>query len=57
MAAEISGYHPEYIRRLIRKGEISGKKFGIVWQVSESSMLDYIKAAGSSKDRRKGPKK
>jgi excisionase family DNA binding protein len=56
-AAELSGYHPEYIRRLIRRGEISGRKFGIVWQVNKSSIVSYVKAARNSKDRRKGPKK
>ena len=30
-AAELSGYHPEHIRRLIREGKIEAKKFSIVW--------------------------
>lgn len=43
-AAELSGYHPEHIRRLIRQGEISAKKFSIVWMVSRNSLLDYKKS-------------
>lgn len=41
-AAELSGYHPEHIRRLIREGKIEAKKFSIVWQVSNSSLLNYL---------------
>ena len=41
-AAEISGYHPEHIRRVIREGKIDARKFSIVWQISKSSLLDYI---------------
>ena len=41
-AAEISGYHPEHVRRLIRQGRIVGKKFGFVWQVSSASLLEYL---------------
>jgi excisionase family DNA binding protein len=43
-AAELSGYHPEHIRRLIRQGEITAKKFSIVWMVSRESLLDYKKS-------------
>ena len=55
-AAEISGYHPEYLRELIRTGKISGQKFGIVWQVDKQSLLDYLGAGEESKDQRRGPK-
>jgi len=41
-ASKLSGYHPDHIRRLIRGGRINGQKFGFVWQVSKSSVLDYI---------------
>jgi excisionase family DNA binding protein len=43
-AAELSGYHPEHIRRLIRQGEIMAKKFSIVWMVSRNSLLEYTKS-------------
>ena len=55
-AAEISGYHPEYIRRLIRDGEIEARKFSIVWQVKWESLQTYIESARSQEDRRFTPK-
>ena len=42
-AAEISGYHPEYVRQLIRDGKVTAKKFSIVWMVSKESLLEYVK--------------
>jgi excisionase family DNA binding protein len=56
-AAEISGYHPEYIRRLIRDGEIEGRKFAIVWQVRRDSLNAYIQNAQSKDDKRYTPKR
>ena len=56
-AAEISGYHPEYIRRLIRDGEIEAKKFSIVWQVRRESLNAYIENANAKEDRRFTPKR
>jgi len=55
-ATELSGYHPDHLRRLIRDGSISARKFGIVWQVSRQSLLDYLKEAQDSTDKRRGPK-
>jgi len=43
-AASLSGYHPEYVRQLIRDGKVTAKKFSIVWMVSKESLLDYVKA-------------
>jgi excisionase family DNA binding protein len=43
-AAKISGYHPEYVRQLIRDGKVIAKKFSIVWMVSKESLLEYVKA-------------
>ena len=56
-AAKLSGYHPEYIRRLIRDGEITAKKFSIVWMVNRESLLAYLEKARSSGDRRYTPKR
>ena len=53
-AAEISGYHPVYLYELLRSKKIKGRKFGPVWQVSESDLKAYIKAAEGSKDKRRG---
>lgn len=55
-AAKLSGYHPEYIRRLIRDGEIEARKFSIVWQVRTQSLLDYLENAQSKEDKRFTPK-
>ena len=55
-AAEISGYHPEYIRRLIRDGEIEAKKFSIVWQVKREALIAYLESAKSQDDKRFTPK-
>jgi len=42
-AAQLSGYHPEHVRRLIRQGSVEAKKFSIVWMVSKDSLLNYIR--------------
>lgn len=55
-AVEISGYHPEYLRFLIRTGALNARKFGSVWQIERKSLLDYIKEAKQNPDRRHGPK-
>jgi len=55
-AAKLSGYHPEYIRRLIRDGEIVAKKFSIVWQVSRESLVTYVENAKLKDDKRFTPK-
>ena len=55
-AAKLSGYHPEYIRRLIRNGEIEAKKFSIVWQVNKDSLEAYIEDAQKKDDKRFTPK-
>lgn len=54
-AAEKSGYHPEYVRELIRNGKIEGRKFGIVWQVNRQSLLAYLESM-EQKGERRGPK-
>jgi len=41
-AAELSGYHPERIRELVRAGKIYGRKFGTVWQIAEPSLLVFL---------------
>ncbi len=43
-AAKLSGYHPEHVRRLVRQGAITAKKFSIVWMVSRDSLLAYTKS-------------
>lgn len=55
-AAKLSGYHPEYIRRLIRDGEIEARKFSIVWQIRRDSLEAYVENAKSQVDKRYTPK-
>ena len=56
-AAKLTGYHPEYIRRLIRDGEIKAKKFSIVWQVRRESLNAYVETAKLKDDKRFTPKR
>ncbi len=51
-AAKLSGYNPEYIRELIRKGKIRARKFSIVWQVSRESLLSYMAKASAMGEKR-----
>jgi excisionase family DNA binding protein len=55
-AAQLSGYHPEHIRRLVRSGDVEARKFGIVWQVNKTSLLAFVNAAAKSSDKRRGAK-
>jgi len=55
-AAELSGYHPEHLRRLIRSGEIEARKVSIIWLIERRSLLDYMARAADSEDKRRGPK-
>jgi excisionase family DNA binding protein len=41
-AAQLSGYHVERIRELIREGKITARKFGPVWAVHKGSLLAYV---------------
>jgi len=55
-AAEMSGYHPEHLRELIREGKVKARKFGIVWQVDRASLLAYLRKVeklGAKRGRKK----
>ena len=54
-AATLSGYHPDHIRRLLRKGEVSARKWGNAWMVNRNSLLAYLKKIEKLGDKR-GPK-
>ncbi|CAG0986942.1 hypothetical protein ANRL3_02506 [Anaerolineae bacterium] len=51
-AAKLTDYHQEHIRRLIRTGEVKGRKFLIVWQVSRASLLEYLRKQAKRGERR-----
>ena len=55
-AAELSAYHPDYIRKLLQQGKLEGRKFGTVWQVNKRDLLAYMERMQIQGDRR-GPKK
>ena len=51
-AAELSGYHVNYIRRLMRQQKVTGRKAGLMWWVDRDSMrayLEKVKELGSQK--------
>jgi excisionase family DNA binding protein len=54
-AAELIGYHPNYIRKLIRTNKVKARKFATVWQVDRTSLLAYIRTVGKLGEKR-GPK-
>lgn len=53
-ASELSGYHPIYLRELIRTGKIAAQKWGRDWQVSRKNLLAYMREAEKSSDKRRG---
>jgi hypothetical protein len=44
-AAKISGYAPDYVGQLIRKGKIPGKQVyaNVAWVTTEEAVRDYLK--------------
>ena len=54
-AAEISGYHVEYIRKLIAARKINARKWMRDWQVSRKSLEHYL-AQMQNKGEKRGPK-
>ena len=55
-AAEYSGYNLQYLRRIVRKGEVEGVKVGQVWLVNLASLDAYLKRVQNTDDRRYGPR-
>jgi excisionase family DNA binding protein len=53
-AADLTGYNPQYIRRLLRAGDVTGQKMGRAWLVSRDSLLAHqarMQDAGRHKTR------
>ncbi|RLC33443.1 MAG: hypothetical protein DRZ76_04340, partial [Candidatus Nealsonbacteria bacterium] len=42
-AAEISGYHKDYLGQLIRKGEIKAERIGSAWFIEEKVFKHFLK--------------
>ena len=55
-AAAKSGYHANYIRRLIRAGEIKAEKKGLMWWVDPDSLAAFVSKMKALDDGRAGPK-
>jgi excisionase family DNA binding protein len=47
-ARKLTGYNDEYITRLIRQGQITGKKISNIWLVERESLLEYMESKGHS---------
>jgi excisionase family DNA binding protein len=56
VAAELSGYSLQYLRRLLRNGKLAGLKIGQVWLIDKSAFKSYLKKAVQATDQRFGPK-
>ena len=56
-AADRSGYHPEYLRRLIRAKRIEAVKKGLMWWVDPDSLDAYLKDAQEADDARYAPRR
>jgi excisionase family DNA binding protein len=41
-AAELSGYHIVYIRKLVREGKVEARKRGSMWWIDKASMETYM---------------
>jgi hypothetical protein len=54
-AAAESGYNVEYIRSLMRRGRVTGKKIVTVWMVNRKSWQAYLASIGKRGNKR-GPK-
>lgn len=56
-AAEWSGYHPHYLRELIRRDKIDAVKKGGSWWVSRQSVVAYLEMARSTGNESYGPRR
>lgn len=54
-AAKLTGFHRDYIRRLVSSGQVKGERLGRDWFVDERSILDYLKDS-EQKGKKRGPK-
>ncbi|MBI3788749.1 MAG: helix-turn-helix domain-containing protein [Ignavibacteriales bacterium] len=51
-AAQLSNYHPDYIRKRVRTGRIKGRKVVIVWLVNRTSLMAYLREQEKRGERR-----
>jgi len=55
VAADVSGYSLQYLRRLLRAGKIGGLKIGQIWLIEKDAFEEYLERALQATDRRFGP--
>jgi len=41
-AADLSGYHPDYMRKLVRQGKILAKRKGPMYWIDRDSLRTYL---------------
>lgn len=56
-AADISGYHPEYVRRLAKAGKIGAVKKGRDWWIDRDRLRDYLDAVEELGNKKFDPHK
>jgi len=56
-AAEMSGYHPEYSRWLIKHDKVEARKEGPMWWIDRDNFLAYLNEMQARNDKRYGPRK
>ena len=42
-ASRLTGYNPEYLRRLLRKGAIESRRIGTNYLVNPDSLMAYVR--------------
>jgi excisionase family DNA binding protein len=56
-AVHISGYHPEYVRRLARQGKIGAVRKGRDWWIDRDALQEYLKDKESPGSQTFSPKR
>jgi len=51
-ASKLSSLTPDHLRRLVRQGDLWGKKIGRNWVTTAKAVKEYV-----ARDRRPGPKR
>jgi len=54
VAADVTGYNIQYLRRLLRSGTLKGVKIGQVWLIDMESLETYLEHVIRTSDRRCG---
>lgn len=53
-AAKLAGYHPEYVRELLRTGMVRGQKWVNTWMVSREDLLRHRREHSNKTDEEAG---